>query len=112
MRHLVMLVEVDEDLTAGRSSVEVASAILDMEHDYAPELVRTQWRPVGDADPVADDPGPQPPDKPEPEDPAQPDREIEAMATIVRSLTPLDPAGRAAVVNYLFDRYSATDARG
>jgi len=111
MRHLVMLVEVDEDLTAGRSSVEVASAILDMEHDYAPELVRTQWRPVGDADPVADDAGPQPPDKPEPEDPAQPDREIEAMAKIVRILITMDPAQSSGVARYIYDRFTVGDSR-
>lgn len=44
-------------------------------------------------------------------DPAQPDPEIEAMATIVRALRPLDRAQRSAVVAYLLGRYNASSPR-
>jgi len=111
MRRLLMIVDVTDEAIQVTAE-NAATRVLDEDHAYEPGLIRATWlNPEDDVDVQStDEPGPTEGD--EPEDPALPDREIEAMATIVRSLTPLDPAGRAAVVNYLFDRYSATDARG
>jgi hypothetical protein len=55
--------------------------------------------------------GPQPPDEPESEDPAQPDREIEAMAKIVRILVTMDPSQSAGVARYIYDRFTMGDLR-